>query len=75
MNSVDCIVGEQNLPPQNGSLGCILSHAENNEASDESEKHFDLSQNCLKNLESVPRRELLSDICSEYGLDVVGGIS
>lgn len=53
MNSVDCIVGEQNLPPQNGSVGCILSHAENNEASDESEKHFDLSQNCLKNLESL----------------------
>lgn len=52
-----------------------LFHAENNEALDESEKHFDLPTNCLKNWESVPRRKLLSDICSEYGLDVVGGIS
>ena len=53
MNSVDCIVGEQNLPPPNGSLGSRLFHAENNEASDESEKHFDLPPNCLKNLESL----------------------
>ena len=46
-----CIVGEQNLPPPNISLAFRLFLAKNNQGPKNSGRNFDLSLNCLKNLE------------------------
>lgn len=60
-------VEEQNLPPQNTSLACVLYWAEKNEGPKDSGRNFDLPFNCFKSLHKrpFPRIELSPEIASK----------